>query len=275
MSGLPRSLRDIFTGLEGLTSSGGYSRTPGFLQSLHPVARLIGVTSIICASLFTGNLETLLLMALVPLFLSLASRIPLRRYLLSTLIIPLPATMTMVLVVFMTPGTPLLSWGIGSVIIQITAEGITRFAVFALRVWLSFASLNLLTLTMGIEGIIGVLATLHAPTILLQLTSMTYSFIRLSLNEAAKMLFAREARMHGHRRMLNLTDLHGLASIIAVLMLRTLERGERVYSAMKARGYELNTIRKPRITPLRIRDILFIVCIMTFSAAAVVVQTWH
>jgi len=218
MSGLPRSLRDIFTGLEGLTSSGGYSRTPGFLQSLHPVARLIGVTSIICASLFTGNLETLLLMALVPLFLSLASRIPLRRYLLSTLIIPLPATMTMVLVVFMTPGTPLLSWGLGWVTIQITAEGVARFAVFALRVWLCFASLNLLTLTMGIEGIIGVLATLRVPTILLQLTSMTYSFIRLSLNEAAKMLFAREARMHRGRRVINLADLHGLASILSSLM---------------------------------------------------------
>jgi cobalt/nickel transport system permease protein len=274
LSGLPRSLRDVFSSLEGLTQSGSYARVGGFLQSLHPVARLLAVACLITASLFANRPESLLLMALVPALLSLASRIPSVRYFLSTALVPLPASLTMILVVFMTPGTPLAAWDFGWVTIHVTGEGVAKFAVFALRVWLCFASLSLLTLTMGIDGIIGVLATLRVPVFLLQLISLTYSFIRLSLGEAAQMLFAREARLHRQRRVINLTDLRGLASILAVLVLRTLERGERVYMAMKARGYEQGVYHPPKAAPIRARDLLFIACIAAFSLIALGAPQW-
>ncbi len=274
MNGTPRSLKDVFTGLEGLTTSGRYARVGGFLQSIHPTARLVAVSCIIVASLFTADFKPLIVMALAPLAIAFTSRIPLAKYLLSSLLIPLPATLTMILVVFTTPGIPLASLDFGWLILQVTGEGVARFAVFALRVWLCFASLSLLTLTLGIDGIVGVLATLRIPVFLLQLISLTYNFIHLSLAETARILFAREARMHRQRRVINASDLRGLASILSALIIRTLDRGERVYMAMKARGYEQGIYHPPRVAPLKARDLLFIVCIAAFSAVALGASTW-
>jgi len=274
LNNLPRSLRDIFSGLEELTTSGRYARRDGLLQSIHPAARLGSVASLIVASLFMNHVESLLIMALAPVLLSIASRIPPARYLISTTLIPLPATLTTIFVIFLTPGTPIATFSFGWVMMQVTSEGISRFIVFALRVWYCFACLSLLTLTTGIEGIIGMLAAFRVPVVILQLLSLTYRYIHLTIGEAARMLFAREARMHRQRRTMNATDLRGLASILSVLILRTLERGERVYMAMKARGYDHMVIHTRRGSPMRARDLIFLACILTFSVVALGASIW-
>jgi cobalt/nickel transport system permease protein len=65
---------------------------------------------------------------------------------------------------------------------------------------------------------------------------MTYRYIFLSIDELLRMLRAREARTFGKlgaRRSVKL-----VAGVISTSISRSYERGERVYQAMLARGFD-------------------------------------
>ena len=139
----------------------------------------------------------------------------------------------------------------------ITIEGITKFAVFTVRVWFCVASLILLILSTGFDKTLKMLATLKVPTIMIQLFSLTYRYFFVSIEEAQSVLIAKEARTYVHKRSLNLQSLKDLGAIIASLFIRTYERSERVYLAMKARGFQIEYDNKHTMPKLRVRDIAF------------------
>ena len=109
------------------------------------------------------------------------------------------------------------------------------------------------------------LATLRVPSIM-QLFSLTYRYFFVSIEEAQSVLIAKEARTYVHKRTLNIQALKDLGAIIASLFIRTYERSERVYLAMKARGFQIENDRHS-MPKLRIRDIAFTSSIIIAFAA--------
>ncbi|MCL4430039.1 MAG: energy-coupling factor transporter transmembrane protein EcfT, partial [Chloroflexi bacterium] len=111
---------------------------------------------------------------------------------------------------------------------------------------------------------------LKVPPVIVQLFSLTYRYFFVSVHEAQSVLIAKEARTYVNKKTINLQALKDLGAILAALFIRTYERSERVYLAMKARGFEIENNNTLAVPALRIRDVFFAsALIIPFSLLAI------
>jgi cobalt/nickel transport system permease protein len=254
---VPQSLRDLVEGAEALVYVEDLSSKKGVMQAINPIAKLVTIVAMIIASLFVVQLQYLLAICIVPLVLAVASRIPLKQFFSRTALIPAFAAVISIPVLFLTAGSAVWAASAGGLNLAITAEGVTRFLVFTIRVWFCVSSLTLLILSTGFEKTLKLLASIKVPTMIIQLFSLTYRYFFVSIHEAQSVLMAKEARTYVNKRSFNLQSLKDLGAILSSLFIRTYERSERVYLAMKARGFEISNDNKLAMPALRIRDVAF------------------
>jgi cobalt/nickel transport system permease protein len=266
---VPTSLRDLMEGAESLVYVEDLSEKKGLMQAINPLAKLVAIVGMIIASLFITNLTVLLVICIIPLVFAVSSRVPLKQFFLRTAMITLFAAVLSILTLFMTPGTAVWAASIGGLNLSITIEGILRAGVFTVRVWFCVASLIMLVLSTGFDKTIKLLATIKVPSVVIQLFSLTYRYFFVSIEEAQSVLIAKEARTYVHKRNLNMQSLKDLGSIIASLFIRTYERSERVYLAMKARGFQIEDHSKQAMPKLRLSDVAFTACIIVAFTAIV------
>jgi len=260
----PASLKDLFMELEDLLTVENISQSNGFLQGIDPCIRLLTLSSLIVSSLFASSpVQLLLLYAPIP-FLANASKAPLGMFFKRNLLIPLPAVLTGVPAIFMTEGNLLWATHLGTMYISVTAEGLHRFILFSSRIWVTYGCLSLLVLVSGIDGVLSTLTTLKAPPIIVQLFALTYRYIHLSIHECVKVLIAIDARTTRHGRRLSVDGLRNLAGVISVLLLRSIDRSERVYLAMKARGFSLDATAYVPIK-VNVRDLFLFLLLSVYS----------
>jgi cobalt/nickel transport system permease protein len=258
MGALPKSLKDLVDGAESLVYVEDMCNRRGLLQSINPLAKLVVTIIMIVASLFVSSLFDLAVLCFIPLIMVFASRIPLKGFVTKTsFFIPAFAALISVPTLFLTQGKPLLSVDLGAFGLSITLEGLQRFLEFTIRVWFCVACLTVLTLSTGIDRILKLLSSLKVPAIIVQLFSLTYRYFFVSVEQVQKVLMAKEARTYVNKRTVSLRELRALGTILATLFMRVYERSERVYMAMKARGFELNKSNKTSVPAMRSRDFLF------------------
>jgi cobalt/nickel transport system permease protein len=254
---VPHSLRDLMAGAETLVYIEDLSDKKGLLQAINPVAKLVTIAAMIISALFINKFSYLLIICLVPIAFALASRISLKQLFTRTALIPLFIALISIPTLFLTSGNPLWTTNIGSINLTITSEGLVRFLAFAIRVWFCVASLSLLVLSTGFDKTLKLLSTLRVPTLIIQLFGLTYRYFFVSIHEAQSILIAKEARTYIKRQTISFQALKDLGNILSSLFIRTYERSERVYLAMKARGFEINKNNKPHIPTLQIKDVVF------------------
>jgi cobalt/nickel transport system permease protein len=254
---VPQSLRDLMEGAESLVYIEDLSSKRGLLQSINPLAKLIAIVAMIVASLFIFNLSYLVILCIIPILLTISSKIPLRHFFSRTTLIPVFAAIISIPILFLTSGQAIASANIGITTLTITSEGIIRFLVFTIRVWFCVASLTSLILSTGFDKMLALLSTIRVPNVIVQLFSLTYRYFFVSIHEAQSVLIAKEARTYVHKRTINMQALKDLGSVVATLFIRTYERSERVYLAMKARGFDIERNAKSPIPSFRLLDALF------------------
>lgn len=254
---VPKSLRDLVESTESLVYVEDLSGKRGLLQAINPLAKLIAIVFMIVSSLFISSLSYLTLFCIVPLILALASKIPVKHFISRTLLIPAFAAIISVPVLFLTLGHPILTANLGAFNLAVTSEGLQRFLVFSVRVWFCVASLSLLIVSTGFEKMLKLLASLKVPFVIVQMFSLTYRYFFVSVHEAQSFLIAKEARTYVNRRTINYQALKDMGSILAALFIRTYERSERVYMAMKSRGFEIENSSKLSVPAFHLRDFLF------------------
>jgi cobalt/nickel transport system permease protein len=254
---VPHSLRDLMAGAETLFYIEDLSDKKGLMQAINPIAKLVTIAVMIISALFINKLSYLLLICVVPIVFTVASRISLKQLFTRTMLIPVFMALISIPALFLTAGTPLWTTSIGNVTLVITGEGLTRFLSFTVRVWFCVASLSLLVLSTGFDKTLKLLSTLRVPSLIIQLFSLTYRYFFVSIHEVQSILIAKEARTYINRRMLNFQVLKDIGNILSSLFIRTYERSERVYLAMKARGFDINKNNKPSIPTLHIKDVVF------------------
>jgi cobalt/nickel transport system permease protein len=253
---VPQSLRDLVESSESLVYIEDLSGKRGLLQDINPLAKLVVIVFMIVSSLFIFSLSYLALICIIPFILALASKIPLRHFVSRTVFIPAFAALISLPVLFITPGHPIFATNIG-INLAITSEGLVRFLVFSVRVWFCVASLSLLILSTGFDKMLKLLSSMKVPPVVVQMFSLTYRYFFVSVHEAQSFLIAKEARTYVNRRTINYQALKDLGSILAALFIRTYERSERVYLAMKSRGFAIENDNKLTMPPLRLRDAFF------------------
>jgi len=139
---------------------------------------------------------------------------------------------------FVIPGTPLWQVDAGLFNLTATAEGLERALLLLLRVLNGVLALTLLTATTNFSELMNALNHLKVPSIFTQLIEFTLRYFFVLGDELKRMQLARKARgFESGRIIFNKKIYRTLGETVAVLFVRSYERGERVFQAMLARGY--------------------------------------
>ena len=119
---------------------------------------------------------------------------------------------------------------IGSIVI---AQGWITFFSLMIKGWLTVSAGLLLIATTGMDKLAGALRLLKVPKLFVLQLLLTYRYIAVLLDEAARMQRAYQLRAPGQKGI----DRSAWGSFAGQLLLRTFDRAQRVYVAMKLRGF--------------------------------------
>lgn len=209
------------------------SKQSSFWHSLSPKTRVLCTLLLVFAIALTpnGRWWTWIIYALGVLGLILLSKVSL-----PVLLKRIAVEFAFVAVIlfgtlFRSGGEIVWSWGI----IKITSEGLTVLGSVTTKALLSLSMLNLLTLTTSVPALLNGLIALKMPPLLVAILASMYRYISVLIGEFNAMRRAAASR--------NLTKNSGwqrqiIGNMIGALFIRTYERGDRIYQAMLARGYQ-------------------------------------
>ena len=168
-------------------------------------------------------------------------------------LIALPFALAAVTVVFTLPGAPLHTIPIGPWTLIPTDAGLIRFASIVVRSLISVQMAILLTTTTSFHDLVHALRHLRLPRLLVGTIAFMYRSLFVLADEALRLKRARDARsarlegVQSGRSALWRGRVAG--NMAGQLFVRSIDRADRVYNAMLARGYSghLLTLNPHRI----------------------------
>lgn len=120
--------------------------------------------------------------------------------------------------------------------------GVISFLSIIFRTFLCVTAVLILVATTPFPQIADQLRMLHVPDIFVTLFEMTYRYIGALLEEASTMYTAYMLRSTEKKGL----QMKHMGSFVGQLLIRSYDRAERVYAAMKCRGYGSGGYRKNR-----------------------------
>ena len=214
------------------------------------------------------------MLALVWLAASI-SRVGLLRVFLRSLV-AIPFILIALPTVFTKPGIPLFELNLALFTLTGTQEGLDFFISVLLKSWASVTAAVVLTATTPPLRLLEALRALRVPAILVAIVMLMYRYLFVLVDEAQSLMRARTARSaaigpkSGGSLVWRAKSAGGMAGS---LFIRTLDRSERIYMAMLARGYD-GTLRQSRVDSLERGPILLLVAsLCLFVAVAVAART--
>jgi cobalt/nickel transport system permease protein len=183
-------------------------------------------------------------------------------------LVALPFALAAVTVMFTTDGEALLTVHVFGGDLSITDAGLTRFVSVLLKSWLSVQMAVVLTAATSFPDLLRAMRSLHLPKVLVAVIGFAYRYIFVIADEVARMMRARAARsgtlslsedgaLSGNRRSGGSVFWRARVTggMAGSLFLRSIERSERIYDAMVARGYD-GEVRVLRHPTLQLGDLL-------------------
>jgi cobalt/nickel transport system permease protein len=116
------------------------------------------------------------------------------------------------------------------------SAGWVSFLSILVKFTLTISSALLLIATTSFPGVCNALRRFGMPALFVSQLLFLYRYLFVLLEEAMRIVRARDMRSFGQRGM----DARTAVRIIGMLFLRTVERAERIYSAMLSRGFAGN-----------------------------------
>ncbi len=113
------------------------------------------------------------------------------------------------------------------------SQGVLSCFAIVFRTFLCVTAVLILVAVTPFAHISGQLRRIHIPEIFILLFEMTYRYIGTLLEETSSMYMAYQLR-HTHQKGL---EMKHMGSFVGQLLLRSFDRAERIYAAMKCRGY--------------------------------------
>lgn len=170
-------------------------------------------------------------------------------------LLALPFILAAAPLLFTAPGPFLVLGGGDGLRLLISLPGLERFLGIAARSWLSLQAAVILTATTPFSQLLLALRFLGVPRLFVAVVGLMWRFLFLMVDEVARMLRARAARSGApavsSRREGGSLDWRARVTggMAGSLLLRSLERSDRVYAAMLARGYD-GEPRTPSYPPM-------------------------
>jgi len=179
-------------------------------------------------ALYFAVIATLLLLSKVPIF-----------YVFKRSLVIMPfVLMIAIFVPFFKEGEVAGSYNLWLWQVSVTYSGLQVLSNILAKAWLSILSLILLTSTTKMTGLLKGLEQLRMPRVMVMILSFMYRYLFVLVDEVMRMKQARDSRNFGGKR---LWQIRTIGNMIGTLFIRSYERGERVYAAMVARGFDGQT----------------------------------
>ena len=147
---------------------------------------------------------------------------------------------------------------IGSIAVS---GGVVSMLTLVLKGIFSLMASFLLVASTPIDRICAALRKLHVPSMLVTLLLLTFRYVGVLMQEAAVMSDAYRLRAPGQKGI----HISAWGSFTGQLLLRSMDRAERLYSSMQLRGFAGEFDYAGRV-PFELRDVLFLViCAAVFT----------
>lgn len=141
------------------------------------------------------------------------------------------------------------------------SAGWVSFASILLKFALTISAALLLIATTSFPGICRGLRRLGVPALFVSQLLFLYRYLFVLMEEAIRVVRARDMRSFGARG----TGVRVFVRIVGTLFLRTVERAERIYGAMLARGFR-GEFPSIRVEAWRPSDAVFVFLSVSFFA---------
>lgn len=210
-----------------------YSDLKSPIHGLDPRIKIIAFFSLLLAVVLTPITlwQKFAIYAVILLSLILVSEVPIKFVLKrSSVIIPFVGLVAI--------GLPFLGDGGGSLssgVFTVTQSATLIFLNVLVKSWLCVLTMIALTSTTPFSKLLNGLQRLKVPTVFVIILSFMYRFVFILGDELDRMVRARDARTFTPSWFQSLKT---AGNMIGTLFLRSYERGERVYAAMRSRGYD-------------------------------------
>lgn len=229
------------------------------IHKLHPTIKLLTTLIFIAtiASFSKYEMAGFFPMVLYPISLISLSNIPVR-------VLAKRVFITMPFVIFIGIFNPFFDQAtlfmIGSVPVS---GGIVSFVSILIRFVLSVLAALILIATTGMDAICAALSNLGVPRILVTQISFVHRYLYVLIEEVMKTIRAYSLRAPFSKGV----TFKAWGSLIGLLLLRAIDRAQRIYQAMVLRGFdgEVRIIRTWQITKA---DIAFLLVWISIFAAA-------
>jgi cobalt/nickel transport system permease protein len=243
-----------------------YRPSDSFVHRLDPRIKVIVVlTFILTASLLPAGAYVSYLLLLVSVWLAAHLSCIGLGYTLKRSVIALPFALAALTLPFTVPGETLFTVPMFGGL-NVSVEGTLRLFSIVIKSWISVQAAILLVATTSFPDLLWALSALHVPGPLVAIVGFMYRYLFVLSDEALRMTRARAARSadggKGRRASL-LWRGKVTGRMIGTLMLRSLERSERIYEAMLARGFR-GQVRTLAHQSLRRTDYMVIVSAVAF-----------
>jgi len=142
--------------------------------------------------------------------------------------------------------------------LTVHGEGVETFATVSLKATIGTLSAVLLGATTTFPQVLRGLEAMRTPRLLVMIAAFMYRYLFVIVEETGRMRAALAARAYRPRNALHAA---ALGRVATAMFMRTYSRGERVYQAMLARGYDG---QMPQLTPLHLHraDALFMALVL-------------
>ena len=140
--------------------------------------------------------------------------------------------------------------------------GLLSLFTILFKTYLCVMSVLLLVSVTPFSELTGAMRRLRMPNIFITMFEITYRYIGLLLYEAYSMYIAYSLRSTNKKGI----AIRDMGNFIGQLMIRSFDRADRVYNAMKCRGYALQGIVK-NSKKLQIKDIAFFATVLLVCMA--------
>lgn len=259
--------------MQRLTSAEKAPRT-GSLFTIGPIADLDPRLRIVLATVFAlivvglSDLLALSLAVLVAAALLPLSGLPKKRTLKRMAGMDGFIIFTLILLPFSVPGTPMISvFGISA-----SWEGLWQAVEIALSANAVILALMCLVGSMEPVTMGHALHALRMPEQLVQLLMFTIRYIETLRSEYLRLRSAM--KMRGFRPGTNWHTYRSFGYLVGMMLVRALERSERVLGAMKCRGFSGRFVLLESFQ-MRDRDWIFAAWMTTAMVLLVLLEAWH
>lgn len=241
-----------------------YLPRPSAIHRLDPRVKLVLSLAFILVTAFAppGAWPAYILLLAIILSVEVLSDLGMQ-FVLRRALLALPFVLAALPLVFTYPGSALTSFSLGPWTVTISQAGLERFISIALKSWISVQAAIVLASSTTFPDLLIAMRAIKIPRLLVAIFSLMWRYLFVLADEVLRMNRARAARSgqpDDPKRKVGGTIVwraQVTGRMAGSLFLRALERSDRIYMAMVARGYD-GEVRAFPLTALRSLDWLIL-----------------